>query len=204
MNKVTHQRRADEVQALKARILDVTHEIALEEGWEAVTIRKISHKIRYSSPVIYRHFKNKQDILSQLYLRGLKLMQTYIEKAVGDSEIPREFMEKGALGYWDFAMEHPELYQLMFTSKASEYVSEELHSFGHELFEGGIEMVGHMNKSLNFDEKHDYLANYFSLLHGYSHLALNDRLYTEEGGRKDALKSMKRAVKRLVDMIYSI
>jgi AcrR family transcriptional regulator len=57
-------RRAKEKEMLRNKILTVTKAIAAKEGWENVSIRKIAFKIQYSLPVIYSHFKDKDEIIS--------------------------------------------------------------------------------------------------------------------------------------------
>ncbi|MEL6653646.1 MAG: helix-turn-helix domain-containing protein [Bacteroidota bacterium] len=51
-------------------IMEAALEIAREESWEKVTIRKIADRILYTPPIVYEHFKNKDDLLKQLVERG--------------------------------------------------------------------------------------------------------------------------------------
>jgi len=198
---LTQERRAEEASRLRAHILEATLEIAKEAGWESVTIRKIAQRIRYTNPVIYRHFKNKKAILAHLCLMGLEKLQAYTQREAELAANGRDWLEKGAEGYWKFAMDEPELYQLIFSGRSLENELEPLSQMGKAMFQGGIEMIQRMNPSLSYDECHDFLANFFSLLHGYVHLAMHDRLFTEEGGRQAAHRSMQRAVRRLAQQI---
>lgn len=44
---------------MKQEILDTAMEIGIEEGFEALTVRKISDRMDYTTGVIYHHFKDK-------------------------------------------------------------------------------------------------------------------------------------------------
>ena len=39
-------------------------------GWKAVTIRAVAQKLRYTSPLLYEHFRDKQEILTELAIEG--------------------------------------------------------------------------------------------------------------------------------------
>lgn len=64
-------------QQLKEEILDTALSIAKEEGFDALSIRKISSRMGYSTGIIYYHYQDKQDIIEAIqaregtYLRGL-------------------------------------------------------------------------------------------------------------------------------------
>ena len=48
----TKQRREREKQEVREGILAGAREIALQEGWQAVTIRKVAERIEYSPPTM--------------------------------------------------------------------------------------------------------------------------------------------------------
>lgn len=50
------QRRERERQEIRQRILSAAREIAAEEGWQAVTTRKVDECIEYSQSTIYEYF----------------------------------------------------------------------------------------------------------------------------------------------------
>lgn len=52
------QRREREKQEVRQGTLTAAREIALHEGWQAVTIRKVAERIEYSPSMIYEYFAN--------------------------------------------------------------------------------------------------------------------------------------------------
>ena len=105
------ERRDRERQELKQAILDAAREIAAQEGWQAVTIRKVADRIEYSPPTIYEHFANKEAILLDLMREGFRLLLASIQATGGAS--PADRMISIGRAYWEFAKTHPELYQVM-------------------------------------------------------------------------------------------
>lgn len=74
----TRERREREKETLKLRILEAAKELFAEDGYQNVTIRRIAEKIEYSLPTIYEHFKNKAEILLQIYYQSGQML---LEKA---------------------------------------------------------------------------------------------------------------------------
>src|SRR5687768_16278471 len=56
------ERREREKQVTRQSILTAAHRIARQEGWPALTIRKVADEIEYSTPMIYEYFTNKEEI----------------------------------------------------------------------------------------------------------------------------------------------
>jgi len=67
------ERRDRERQEMKQAILAAARDIAAQEGWQAVTIRKVADRIEYSPPMIYGHFENKDAVLLELMREGFRL-----------------------------------------------------------------------------------------------------------------------------------
>ena len=62
----TAERREREKQELRTRILDAARELFAEEGYDAVTMRKIAERIEYSPTAIYLHFRDKHALMREL------------------------------------------------------------------------------------------------------------------------------------------
>ena len=59
-------------------ILDAALSLVLEHGVQNVSLRKIAAKIPCSAPTIYYHFRNKQEIISNLW-------ENHLQKVLQDS-----------------------------------------------------------------------------------------------------------------------
>jgi AcrR family transcriptional regulator len=98
----------------KANILDAALEIVNEDGWQALSMRKIADKIEYTAPIIYEYFTNKEGILLELTRQGNVLLLQEFKKAKALHTSPAKQLEEMWIAYWNFAFEHQQLYKLMF------------------------------------------------------------------------------------------
>ena len=95
-------------------ILDAALEIVKEDGWQALSMRKIADKIEYTAPIIYEYFANKEGILFELTRKGYIILGQEVKRAMGQDAEPTKQLETMWIAYWNFAFEHKELYQLMY------------------------------------------------------------------------------------------
>ncbi len=107
-------RRERERQAVRQLILDAARELASEEGWPAVTIRRIADCIDYTSPVIYQHFENKDALLAELRREGFAQLLAHIDAAVDLEAAPAQQLLSMVSAQVEFAFANAQLYQLMF------------------------------------------------------------------------------------------
>jgi AcrR family transcriptional regulator len=108
------ERRLRQKEEVKANILSTAWQIVKEDGWEAISIRKIADAIEYSVPVIYDHFQNKEAILWEFAKEGFQMLSKKIRQAKAKSDNPEEQLKAIADAYWSFAFKNREYYQLMF------------------------------------------------------------------------------------------
>ena len=75
------ERKIRQKEEVRSSILKAAWQVVLEEGWQALSIRKIADGIEYSVPVIYDHFANKEAILLELTKQGFQLLNQELMKA---------------------------------------------------------------------------------------------------------------------------
>ncbi|NUT20695.1 MAG: TetR/AcrR family transcriptional regulator [Hamadaea sp.] len=114
MNETSGSRlRRDRERAdMRVRLLAAARQIAVEEGWPAVTIRRIADRLQYASPILYQHFAGKDGLLLELARDGFAQVAEVLRAAVDDA--PADHVAtRLADAYWEFAFASPELYQVM-------------------------------------------------------------------------------------------
>ncbi len=108
----------DRIQKIKEdtrhNILRASLDIVKEEGWSALSMRKIADKIDYTAPVIYEYFSNKDAILKELTRIGYVKLAGKMDEARELSTTPEGQLEAMWLAYWHFAFAYKELYQVMY------------------------------------------------------------------------------------------
>ena len=98
----------------RVNILDAALRIVKEDGWQALSMRKIADMIEYTAPIIYEYFANKEAILQELTKQGHQLLSKALLTAKSKHRLPATQLEAMWMAYWDFAFAEKELYQLMF------------------------------------------------------------------------------------------
>src|ERR1700757_2973064 len=98
----------------RVNILDAAYDIVKDEGWQALSMRKIADKIEYTAPVIYEYFANKEAILLELTKNGFTVLSGDIQQAKNKHRLPAKQLEAMWMAYWNFAFREKEYYQLMF------------------------------------------------------------------------------------------
>ena len=95
----------------RAEILAAAGSIGIRMGWKAVTIRAVAQQLGYTSPLLYEHFRDKQDLLTELAIEGQAMLAKEI---LGDSPAdPFPAILSMAERYWSFMLENKQLYRLM-------------------------------------------------------------------------------------------
>ena len=70
-------------------ILATARELAEQQGWDAVTTRRLAERIEYSQPVLYSHFRGKREIIGAVALEGATEMAAAIRAASAAANDPR-------------------------------------------------------------------------------------------------------------------
>lgn len=193
------QRREREKQEIRQAILLAARQIALQDGWQAMTIRKVADRIEYSPPTIYEYFASKEDILFELYLEGFRQLALTLQAARESVEDQRERLVNMAEAYWDFAMEHLELYQVMYGMGGVPFDCRGKLSSSHgalctlqDALEDWTRVAG-----IDIPDVQGALTIMRSLIHGLISLTVVDRIH---GGAPEAKKLLRRAI---VDLLAS-
>lgn len=100
----------------KVRILEAAKKLFVTEGYEATSIRKIAAEIEFSPTTIYLYYKDKTDIAYALHQEGFGLLRERFSALVYVDD-PFERLKAMGRGYIQFAVDHPDFYELMFIMK---------------------------------------------------------------------------------------
>jgi AcrR family transcriptional regulator len=110
-------RKEREKEELRERILVAAKLLFLEKGVEKTSIRNIADQIEYSPGIIYHYFKDKNEIFHALHQGGfIQLMEKM--QVLTSVRNPMERLKAMGSIYVGFAMENPDMYDLMFIKEA--------------------------------------------------------------------------------------
>jgi AcrR family transcriptional regulator len=126
---------------LRSRIAQVAQELFASEGIEGISMRKLAHRAGVTATAIYRHFRDKDEILDALISVGLAALSDYLAPALKAKDPERRLREL-IDAYLRFAIEQPKYFDLAFlVPSPSTRMSEELERHNRATFKLAIEQV---------------------------------------------------------------
>ncbi|WP_275291229.1 TetR/AcrR family transcriptional regulator [Amycolatopsis sp. La24] len=109
-----HTRKQREQAERERLIVATARELAEQQGWDAVTTRRLAERIEYSQPVLYSHFRGKREIIGAVALEGAAELAAAVRAATLGVTDPRARVTALARAYLDFAERHPAVYDAIF------------------------------------------------------------------------------------------
>ncbi|WP_120005123.1 TetR/AcrR family transcriptional regulator [Nesterenkonia muleiensis] len=109
---MTDSPRQRRYRAREQQILALARKIAEEEGWPAVTTRRLAQEIDHSQPVIYQHFGSREQLIRAVTVQGFAELAALVRDI---AEAGRPALESLCRAYLDFGTRNPALYEAMFT-----------------------------------------------------------------------------------------
>ena len=111
----TTERRTRERRQRHELIVATARELAEQEGWEAVTTRRLAERVEYSQPVLYSHFTNKDAIVRAVAIEGFAELGAGLRRARLAAPAAAAAVRAVAEAYLNFAATRPALYDSMFS-----------------------------------------------------------------------------------------
>jgi AcrR family transcriptional regulator len=178
------QERKERERAGRERLIVATaRELAEQQGWDAVTTRRLAEHIEYSQPVLYSHFRGKREIIGAVALDGAAELAAVLRAAVRAEDGPRVRVTALARAYLDFAERNPAVYDAVFRldgglAFADEDTPEPLKDAYAALLESLGDVAG--------DDVHAGLFTevFWASLHGLATLTRAGRLPAGDTGRR--------------------
>lgn len=176
-------------------IVDVAFSMLQDDGEEAVTIRRIAAAIGVGAMTLYTYVDGLDDLHRRIIARGFEIIH---ENCSGACETGRKHDDDwmpGARSYVRFAIEHPNLYHLMFATPVDPG-DEQFDQIIHGGFAGLLEVVserlaatGLTGKQLEVETR-KAAGRYWIALHGLATLAIAGRMQVLHGSLDEVLQHL--------------
>ena len=198
------ERRRKEKEELRQQILDVAKDIAANDGWQNVTIRKICEQIHYTAPVVYQYFASKEMILQSLRKDGFVQVFNLFEEVDKKYKLPEKRLFEYALTWWNFAIQHPEIYQVMFNLQGAVCLQNEgnikIHNTVMDYYHPAFKLL---NKKAKRSEEYnlELTDNLIAIIHGFISMNMANKI---KSGNEKALVVFKNSLQRFIHSINDI
>jgi AcrR family transcriptional regulator len=117
LKEASKKRREAQKADLRAGILEAATKLFEEKGYEGFSLRQVAEEIGYTPTTIYLYFKDKDDLLLNVVYEGFKMFGESLEAGYRSSSRPLERFRAVGWAYFDFAMNNPIHYRLMFMQR---------------------------------------------------------------------------------------
>ncbi|MEX1222382.1 MAG: TetR/AcrR family transcriptional regulator [Idiomarina sp.] len=163
---------------LKEALLVEAEKILVNEGMKGLTLRALAKAAGVSATAPYNHFNNKDTLLEALATEGFIQLRKYIDESLRNSSAELK-AERIALGYINYALEHRQLFRLMFGNELSQMAPSDARSNAGRLsFEPIQQAVGEALQQANHQQlnHHATTQGAWSLVHGLATLIIDDKI----------------------------
>src|SRR5688572_27192673 len=164
---------------LRAVLLKAGEAELAEQGVEGFSLRGVAKRAGVSHAAPAHHFRDANGLLTGLAAEGYRRFVTAQEAR--QKNAPADGMTQlvaAGMGYIDFALAHPALFRLMFSSDRPDHETPELSAAGAEAFErliSAIERVGGVNPLKDKKAMLNVMAAW-AIAHGLADLLVAGRM----------------------------
>ena len=176
---------------LPQRILETGERIIIEEGPEALNMRKLAAGVGVTATTLYHYFESKEVLLLKLKVVAAERLNHRIREIENDPD-PGEVLNKLGSVYISFAEEYPRLYRFLFETPLADLplTAEDTPVIYYTYFvaKRAIEKE-HEARSVTIESRVHAMMGW-TMLHGFCSLLISGTLQPAEGLSAEELKQL--------------
>jgi AcrR family transcriptional regulator len=160
---------------LREALIAATRELLIEHGPDGFTLADACRRAGVTTAAPYKHFRDKQEILEEIVLRGFDEMTAANAKAVAEGG-PGTIEGITAMGisYLNFAVSQPALFRLMFGHKSEVRKAKQVDESGNECLKNVVqEVAAYCRKHGHNADAEQVAIRLWTFVHGASSLQLD-------------------------------
>ena len=178
---------------LKQALIKEANHVLSQGEIEKLSLRQLAKACNVSATAVYRHFDNKQSLLTQLAANGFDAFTEYMKNDLQPDDSPVTQLQKIGTAYVNFALKNPHLFRLLFSSLlTSQHQSESLEKSGRKNHDLLTRIITNGIKQNVFSGDPETLSlAAWSMVHGLATLLVDNAL---EAGQETHTDSIIKAV----------
>jgi AcrR family transcriptional regulator len=169
---------------LREELLNISVTILQDEGVDAITMREIARRIGVSHSAAYRHFKDKDTLLSAIAQQGYEELTQRLREVYDTDDVPAaERFRQIGITYVVHAVTNPARYRLMYGSDAVDRnTNPELRKAARQLAREVLRMIHlcQQQGSLRQENTAQVANAVWSLCHGAAMLVIDGHIRVED------------------------
>lgn len=109
------KRRMREKEQRHETILRAAEHLFIKQGYHCTSVENIADRAEVSVGTVYFYFKNKEDILLQLFSEGVRTLRHILGKAFREADTPEAGFEAAGIAFYEeFCIKHSEKVAFVF------------------------------------------------------------------------------------------
>lgn len=190
---------------LRRNVIETASRLLVQEGPDALTVRRIAQELDCSTKILYTMFHGKDGVANALYIEGCKRLQQALVRVLLVDD-PTEYLCNMGWAYWNFALENPGYYAVMFGGAIPNFhPSDTSIHMATTAFEMLVEVVQrYMDQGILAKDDAEMIAKtLWASLHGVASLQLLGHFATLEDARDVSNRTIRAVVSSLISGEFS-
>jgi len=180
------------MQDTREAILACASELYLTEGLAGLSMRKLAKEVGVTAPALYRYYDGREAVLADLVRQAHQVFLGYIRRAL-EAPTPADRFATAAQCYFDFALEHPRWFTIMFSGPerlGMEAIPADIETMSCAIHQFWNDRVNECMRAgmLKEGDPQDVSLTMWAHAHGLLHLYHQGRLNTDEAGFRRLVK----------------
>lgn len=117
------------------KILQVALKLFVEQGFRGTSTSQIAKVAEVATGTLFHHFKNKEELIKELYLGAKFDLAEYLETKLVKSDSPKEKMRALWFAFINWAMTNEDEYRFFKHCDATPYIGDDIRRMGEARFE---------------------------------------------------------------------
>lgn len=160
---------------LREALIDAAHDLLIEAGVEAVSLRAVARRAGVSAGAPYHHFADKAALLAALVQRYFEDMDR-AARAVLPGKTPQAQLKAIGVAYVMYAVTHPAEFRLMFRPEKGAFLETEA-AVDAPVYGVLLQVIDELHAQGKGGDQHTDVITAWSLVHGLAALLIDGPLH---------------------------
>lgn len=167
----------------KQILLKATRDLIDKNGIAEISMRTVGRAAHLSRGALYRHFENKESLLAAIVIENFHIMEEKFAELEEKIKNPRQLLFEFSIQYYNFGINNPDHYQLMFNTRWDESKYPDVRQAAIGVFNKFAYFVSIALKSQQLHQKIllEKTALLYACIHGIVELHLAGHNKVEKG-----------------------
>ncbi len=114
-------RSLEEIETVKNEILTTALKLMCDDGFDALSMRKLATRLKMTAANIYNYYENKDDLYLAIQTMGFQMIVDRFSEIYASDQPIRKKLHDMMHAYLKFGVENPDYYEIMFSRNTPKY-----------------------------------------------------------------------------------